>query len=247
MSLISSIGGNLVNAGLNQAFAKRNIRLQTEANKKLAKYQYDMNVEQWNRENAYNTPAQQRQRMIDAKLNPALMYEGQPQNTAASSPQYQEQSTNHMMPIPQLPEVLPTLGQFADIQIKKQQVNNLKADEEATKQQTANDSIRSNILNTEMFTKGAEYGLKYGYSQDELNQPGEKRRDYFKHQFKTGSMGQKLIQSQLEAQVENTQRMIHENRLRESGLNPSDPTWMRIMSTILKSKKVSGILSKYIE
>lgn len=42
----------------------------------LASNQNDWNVEQWNRENAYNTPSAQRQRLLDAGLNPNLMLDG---------------------------------------------------------------------------------------------------------------------------------------------------------------------------
>lgn len=42
----------------------------------LAAKQNDWNIEQWNRENAYNTPSAQRQRLLDAGLNPNLMLNG---------------------------------------------------------------------------------------------------------------------------------------------------------------------------
>lgn len=42
----------------------------------LAAKQNDWNVEQWNRENAYNAPSAQRQRLLDAGLNPNLMLDG---------------------------------------------------------------------------------------------------------------------------------------------------------------------------
>lgn len=42
----------------------------------LASKQNDWNIEQWNRENVYNTPSAQRQRLLDAGLNPNLMLDG---------------------------------------------------------------------------------------------------------------------------------------------------------------------------
>lgn len=41
-----------------------------KANRELAQYQNEWNVAQWNRQNAYNTPAAQRQRYEDAGINP---------------------------------------------------------------------------------------------------------------------------------------------------------------------------------
>lgn len=62
---------------------------QNEGNMRLAEYQYSKNMEQWNAQNAYNTPAAQMQRYKDAGLNPNLVAtQGTPGN-AASSPQYE--------------------------------------------------------------------------------------------------------------------------------------------------------------
>lgn len=58
---------------------KANLAISRETNAYnylLATKQNDWNVEQWNRENAYNTPSAQRQRLLDAGLNPNLMLDG---------------------------------------------------------------------------------------------------------------------------------------------------------------------------
>lgn len=54
-------------------------------NLNLAKQQNQWNIDQWNRENEYNTPLAQMSRYKDAGLNPDLMY-GQ-QNLSAASPE----------------------------------------------------------------------------------------------------------------------------------------------------------------
>lgn len=77
--------GNVIGSALGFASQERT----NKANMKLAQYQYEKNLEMWNRENEYNTPAAQRQRMVEAGLNPNLMYgSGTVANTAASAPQY---------------------------------------------------------------------------------------------------------------------------------------------------------------
>ncbi len=56
---------------------------------KLAEYQYEKNLEMWNRQNDYNTPLNQRNRMVAAGFNPNLVYgHGSVVNTASSSPSY---------------------------------------------------------------------------------------------------------------------------------------------------------------
>ena len=96
-SLVSGIFGT-VNGLLDRNAQNANIDKQIEAqaaenqktreyNLNLAKMQNQWNLEQWNRENEYNTPLQQRQRLAEAGLNPDLMYQnGVSGLTAASSP-----------------------------------------------------------------------------------------------------------------------------------------------------------------
>ena len=58
---------------------KANLAISRETNAYnylLASKQNDWNIEQWTRENAYNTPSAQRQRLLDAGLNPNLMLDG---------------------------------------------------------------------------------------------------------------------------------------------------------------------------
>jgi hypothetical protein len=63
--------------------------LQQRANKKLAQYSFDKNVEMWKMQNEYNNPKNQMQRFTDAGLNPNLIYgKGTPGN-AQTMPQYQ--------------------------------------------------------------------------------------------------------------------------------------------------------------
>lgn len=66
---------------------------QAQLDTKLAQFQYDMNLEQWNRENAYNTPSEQMQRLKAAGLNPNLAYDNL-SNTAASSPEMSKAAAN---------------------------------------------------------------------------------------------------------------------------------------------------------
>lgn len=59
-----------------------------EYNLELAKMQNQWNLDQWNRENEYNTPAHQRELLAEGKLNPDLIYgNGASGLTAASSPE----------------------------------------------------------------------------------------------------------------------------------------------------------------
>lgn len=85
-SIITGIGhsvGSLLGFGSQKSANK--------ANMELAKYQYDRALDMWNMQNAYNTPSEQRKRLMEAGLNPNLVYgNGQVQGlTSAPAPQYQ--------------------------------------------------------------------------------------------------------------------------------------------------------------
>jgi hypothetical protein len=87
-SAIASIAGNIAsNANINNQISeqKRENQKNRDWNLNLAKMQNQWNIDQWNRENAYNSPAAQMARYKAAGLNPDLIY-GQ-QNLAAASPE----------------------------------------------------------------------------------------------------------------------------------------------------------------
>lgn len=88
----AALGGSILSATKGNKNIDKQIAAQKEENQKnrdwnlnLAKQQNQWNIEQWNRENAYNTPAAQMARYKDAGLNSDLIY-GQ-QNLAAASPE----------------------------------------------------------------------------------------------------------------------------------------------------------------
>lgn len=66
------VGGKIAADGSEAAAnaALQATRETNEANLKLAQYQNDWNIAQWNRQNAYNTPAAQRARYEEAGINP---------------------------------------------------------------------------------------------------------------------------------------------------------------------------------
>lgn len=68
-AISSAIGGSSQNKANLQAVRETN-----NANMELAKYQADRNLDLWNLNNEYNTPAAQMQRYLDAGLNPNLIY-----------------------------------------------------------------------------------------------------------------------------------------------------------------------------
>lgn len=73
VSAVGSIAGGAIAKQGSDAAARAALQATREtnaANLKLAQYQNDWNLAQWNRQNAYNTPAAQRARYEEAGINP---------------------------------------------------------------------------------------------------------------------------------------------------------------------------------
>lgn len=88
IGVASSIAGNVAsNKSIDTQIAAQQYENEKnrEYNLNLAKMQNQWNIEQWNRENVYNSPAAQMARYKAAGLNPDLIY-GQ-QNLSAASPE----------------------------------------------------------------------------------------------------------------------------------------------------------------
>lgn len=61
-----------------------------QANMDLSKFKYQKDLEQWDRENIYNSPSAQMQRFKDAGLNPNLMYGQGSNGNAATNVRYNQ-------------------------------------------------------------------------------------------------------------------------------------------------------------
>lgn len=108
----------------------------------------------WNMVNEYNSPAAQMARYKAAGLNPNLIY-GQT-NEAPSVRSSSPQSWH-----PQIPQVTQSvdLSSFQDMELKTQQVNNLKATEKVIMQDAANKAVQGAIMAKDAQLKGIQ--LKY--------------------------------------------------------------------------------------
>ena len=109
-------------ATLNQTGNIISTAMANDANERMQQEQNKWNLDQWNRNNAYNSPAAQMQRLKAARLNPDLMYQqGTPGLSSAPA-----QGTN---PIPKQPFQMtldPTM--FAQISLIEAQKKNIDAD-----------------------------------------------------------------------------------------------------------------------
>lgn len=83
-SLISAAGG-IIGSALGWGSQSSS----NAANMELAKYKYDKDLEMWNRQNAYNTPAAQMQRYATAGINPNTVVSQGNNGNASSMPSFE--------------------------------------------------------------------------------------------------------------------------------------------------------------
>lgn len=140
-------------------------QLSRDHNLMLAELQNKWNKEQWDRENAYNSPSQQMQRFKDAGLNPNLIY-GQ-SNTSAQlsgsltagqgySPQDFSSSFDHGIAdraVSQGDNMIKSAGQLGQslmqMPMYAAQVDNVKAQTENIRAQTSKTSQETDLLKSD--------------------------------------------------------------------------------------------------
>jgi len=121
MSIFNAIGGAL--GGIATIVGQHQAN---KANKAMAEYQNQQNLKQWERQNQYNSPTQQMQRLKEAGINPNMAYaKGTINNTVSSSPRMERAEAKS------LTQNMPQLGNFmslAQIQQMKQQTEGIRLD-----------------------------------------------------------------------------------------------------------------------
>lgn len=137
----SLLGGLFGNRQQNKNINKQ-IQAQQEENQKnreynlmLAQQQNAWNVEQWERENEYNSPEKQMERMRKVKVNPDLYVGGGAQNLSASSPAMTAGAASTATDMSALGQK-PTLGQAIQTALRDSmlgaQIDNIKANTKKT-------------------------------------------------------------------------------------------------------------------
>lgn len=84
--------GSLIGAAgsiIGSALASGSQSSANKANMELAKYRYEKDLEMWNRQNAYNTPAAQMQRYATAGINPNTVVSQGSNGNASSAPSFE--------------------------------------------------------------------------------------------------------------------------------------------------------------
>ena len=144
--LFSSMAGSAIGAAQNNNNIRRQLAFQKAENQKtreynmmLARYQNQENLAQWNRQNQYNLPEKQMQRLRQAGLNPDLMYSNGTVGNSMSSPEM----TSGAPASPMDYSALGGMRTFGDVvtqtlnnEMQRAQIEAIKANTNKTKEET---------------------------------------------------------------------------------------------------------------
>jgi len=118
----------VVQGKMNSDTARRNTDMTNQANREMAEFAYDKDLEMWRRGNEYNNPANQMERLKNAGLNPNMIYGSSKAvgNSAGQLPKYNapKQSFNYQPVVQDLPGVI---SMYQDFALKNAQIDNMEA------------------------------------------------------------------------------------------------------------------------
>lgn len=122
--------------------ARENTDKTIRANRELAEYSYGQDLSMWNRANEYNSPLAQMNRLKGSGLNPNLVYgTGAVGNSAGPQPRYNAPRVEYNYKAGRGGEALASLGSalgaYQDMELRGAQIDNVRAQTESTKVNTA--------------------------------------------------------------------------------------------------------------
>lgn len=126
------------------AMAKANTDMTIEANKKMAEYSYNKDLQMWNLANQYNSPTAQMERFKKAGLNPNLIYGQGSAGNATQLPKYQAPKSEYNY---QTLKALPVLGAYQSLQRNKAQIDLIKEQADYTRSKNINEGLQTALKN----------------------------------------------------------------------------------------------------
>lgn len=173
-SLIGAAGQNANLQKQINAQARENEK-NREYNLQLAQLQNAWNIEQWERENEYNSPVNQMKRLKAAGINPNLAYSNGVSNISAASPSMTSGSPSSPMDMSPLGQRA-TLGQAIQMALNNEA---MRAGIEKTKADTRKTLADAGISETQLSYEDAKQKLGIQISQQQYDNMKEEFNNLF--------------------------------------------------------------------
>lgn len=270
LSSASNMQSNMFNALNDQV---TNLQQQRWSEKMYDK-QYKNTLEFWGMQNDYNSPQNQMKRFQEANLNPNLIYGRGESGNAGPIQTPDIQPVNFKSPRFERSGIdyLGVLNGIADLDIKRAQVDNIKAQNTVIVQDAllkaamvGNTDIRTERdrfaldLDTELRGTSAEYrreqlrqlrtSTDLGINRDarealttssNLKEAAERMLNSQQQRAQSRAEVNRIQSSIKNLETDNRLKLLDEG-LRKSGINPSDPTWLRVTGRALTDMYDGGV------
>lgn len=134
--------------------SKKRAKRQQKHNLEIAQYTFDKNLEMWQLNNKYNSPAEQQKRLQEGGLNPNLVYgKGSIGNTSGAIPQFSQETTKQ-------PNMLEGLGGTVQGMLMAAQIKSIQKTTELTEEQRRTAQYNADLLGLELGYRPTERGSK---------------------------------------------------------------------------------------
>lgn len=221
--LIAAAGG-LVSSGINAYSSYRQMKKTNAANMAM-----------WHKQNEYNAPSAQMQRLKDAGLNPNLVYGSGTVagNQSGPAPRF---DMHHDVPQLSMEGLVPQLGAYADLQLKAAQTDNIEAQTENVRQRTTNENIREYLLQLERMRGGV------GLERDTFEL--EKSRGLFPYELEVQKGEARKVDAVVEQEFQRLMNMRREELERMLNAMRSEST-LKMMTVEQEQKEADLLFAKY--
>lgn len=257
-----NIIGDLLVAGSNiyAAYqANQNNRRTIAANKAQAEYAYSKELESWNRQNAYNSPEAQMARLRAAGLNPNMMYgSGSGGGGQASQmPRYNAPTLQYNQQ--PLVNVAGMLQQYQDFRMRQAQIDNVKAQTQATQIKSSADMMLGPLRGAQRelaLQKHGQLELTNPYQAGIMDNLAQKSsQELLQAWSKTRQMSQAEVAQQLDMEYKKKQMSMmdidaekkiaetvyqqYKNQWTQMGVTSSDNVMLRMFVRMLSESGIN--------
>lgn len=251
MSLLPAIIGGVTTLG-SALFGRKGQKDSNKTNIQLAREAREHDVNMWNKQNQYNTPQMQMQRLTEAGLNPNLMY-GQGNTGNAASPQKSPvpEVQNELTSIAQM-SALPVISAYQDWRVKNAQIENLQANADATRQNASLTALRQ--LTQDYTNKRMAIQLPWVDLQERnktLIGSNKAQQENIRSRYLYDTLPEMTKQVMLRNNLLEQQTRHHQlenqfnQELKPYGMRSTDPLLMRLIMHVLPKNALKNMTNSF--
>lgn len=245
----------LVGSFLGYRSARKNTERSIAANRELAEYQYQRDLEMWNRQNEYNNPANQMARLKAAGLNPNMVYGSgnAAGNVSSQLPKYNAPEVDYRG-IPPVLDIPQALSFYQDMRLRQAQTDNVQAQTDNTRARTAIElGIGKSLKEKSLDQKSWDLTMRQQWDPNKaailqnqaeasnlLTETARRKLENIVQQKSTMQAAQRNVEA-------DTLFKKFRNQWMQMGFTTSDHLGFRIMANVLNSIGIGtwGELGKY--